>query len=85
MRALHQGAGAVVGAGAEAEAGAGAGAGAEVRGGTGGVCFFFSMAFYFEGFFFHHKVIAVCFMQQIIGTICFKVKVEVKVKVKVKN
>jgi len=76
MRALHQGAGAVVGAEA------GAGAGAEVRGGTGGVCvFFFSMAFYFEGFLFHHKVIAVCFMQQIIGTICFKVKVEVEVKV----
>ena len=33
MRALHQGAGAVVGAGA--------GAGAGVRGGTGGVCVFF--------------------------------------------
>ena len=35
MRALHQGAGAVVGAEA------GAGAGAEVRGGTGGVCAYF--------------------------------------------
>jgi hypothetical protein len=79
MRALHQGAVAVVGAGA------GAGAGAGVRGGTGGVCvFFFQWHSTLKGVFFsHHKVIAVCFMQQIIGTICFKVKVKVEVEVEV--
>jgi hypothetical protein len=72
MRALHQGAG----AGAVAEV--------EVQGETGGLCAFYSLALYSQVAFLYKLIVsAFCFMQQIIGTICFKVKVKVKVKVKI--